>query len=287
MSLPKTLFIFFIIAIKELIFSDGAWAWGPAIHTVMSCNIIGSCSQILPGIASIIQAFPHEYIYGGISADFFIGKGQKKKKGHSHNWETGFKFLGEVNNEKEASYAYGFLSHLAADVVAHNYFVPGMIHRVSNWKRIGHIYSEAVADKYVDPLYIKIAKDVLNMDHLDCDKLLQSMVVRNSYGLMAKKHIYTQSVKISDYLFCLPAFSDRDRNSAYNVEDEYMDYMIGLSFRLVKDLLSYPDSSTCLSHDPIGSENLRLASQNGIFSKLFNNRQPAYQFPIDQDLLEL
>jgi hypothetical protein len=162
-----------------------------------------------------------------------------------------------------------------------------MIHRVSNWKRIGHIYSEAVADKYIDPLYIKIARSVLTMDHLDCDKLLKSTVIRNSYGLRAKKHIYTQSLKLSDYLYCLPAFSEREKTSPYNVEDEYLDYMIGLSFRLVKDLLSYPDSSPCLSHDPIGSDSLRLASKNGIFAKLFNNRQTVYQFPVDQDLLEL
>lgn len=287
MFLPKILIVLSIFIFKELIYADGAWAWGPAVHTVISCNIIGSCSQILPYIASIIQAFPHEYIYGGISADFFIGKGQKKKKGHSHNWETGFKFLSEVNTEREAAYAYGFLSHLAADVVAHNYFVPDLIHRVSKWKRIGHFYSEAVADRFVDPIYLKIVKDVLDMDHIDCDRILKSTAVRNSYGLRAKKHIYTQSVKISDYLYCLPVFSDMEIGSTYNVEDEYMAFMIELSFKLVKDLLSYPESSACLSHDPIGSDNLRMARENGFFSQLFNNRGPLYQFPIAQEFLEL
>jgi hypothetical protein len=287
MFLVKTLIFLSIIILKELMFSDGAWAWGPAIHTVISCNMLGSCSQILPAIASIIQSFPNEYIYGSISADFFIGKGQKKKKGHSHNWETGFKFLGEVNNEKEASYAYGFLSHLAADVVAHNYFVPSQVQRVSKWKKMGHIYSEAIADRFVGPIYLKIVKDVLSMDHIDCDRLLKSTVVRNGYGLKTKKHIYTQSVRISDYLFCLPVFSDMETNSSYNVEDEHMAFMIELSFKLVQDLLSYLDSSTCLSHDPIGSDNLRLAGQNGIFSRLFNNGQLPYPFPIAQDLLEL
>jgi hypothetical protein len=287
MFLLKILIVLSIIILKELISADGAWAWGPAVHTVISCNMIGSSTQILPAIASIIQSFPHEYIYGGISADFFIGKGQKRKKGHSHNWETGFKFLSEVDNEKEAAYAYGFLSHLAADVVAHNYFVPDLIHRISKWKRIGHFYSEAVADKFVDPLYLKIAKGVLAMDHTVCDKLLKSSPVRNSYGLKTKKRIYSQSVRISDYLYCLPVFSDIEISSSYNVEDEHMAFMIELSFKLVKDLLSYPDSSACLSHDPIGSDNLRLAGQTGFFSRLFNNRQLSYQFPIAQELLEL
>ena len=222
-----------------------------------------------------------------MSADFFIGKGQKKKKGHSHNWETGFRFLSEVKNDKEASYAYGFLSHLAADVVAHNYFVPDLVHRASTWKRMGHIYSEALADQSVDPLYLKIAMDVLAMDHSVCDKLLRSASVRNGYGLKTKKRIFKQSVKISDYLYCFPVLFDKERNSPYNIEDEYMAFMIELSFKLVKDLLSFPDTSACLDHDPIGSDSLRLARQNGIFSRIFNNNQPFHQFPIARDLLEL
>jgi hypothetical protein len=83
-------------------------------------------------------------------------------------------------------------------------------------------------------------------------------------------------------------FSDLEINSSYDVEDEYMAFMIELSFRLVKDLLSYPDSSACLSLDPIGSDSLRLARQNGFITRLFNNnREASYQFPIAQELLEL
>jgi hypothetical protein len=287
MFLTKILAVLFIIALKELIYCDGAWAWGPAVHTIISCNILESCSQILPAIASVIQPFPNEYIYGAISADFFIWKGQKKKKGHSHSWETGFKFLQGVSSDKEAAYAYGFLSHLAADVIAHNYFVPDLIHRTLRSKRIGHFYTEAVADRFINPLYLKIAREILSMDHHDYDKVLRLSTVRNRYGLRARKHIFTKSVKISDYLYCLPVFYDRGKGQPYNMEDERLAFMIELSFRLVKDLLSYPDSSACLSYDPIGSDNLRLANQGCILSKLFNNRQSSLQFPISQELLEL
>jgi hypothetical protein len=287
MFLVKILIVYFIITLTELIFSDGAWAWGPAVHTVISCNILESSAQILPAIAAVIQSFPNEYIYGAISSDFFIGKGEKKKKGHSHNWETGFKFLEETGSENEAAYAYGFLSHLAADVIAHNYFVPDLIHRTSRWKRIGHIHSEAVADRSVDPAYLKIARDILSMDHLDYDRLLRSSEIRSRYGLRVKKLIFTQSIRISDYLYCLPVFYGRERSLAYDIEDVNMAFMIGLSFRLVKDLLSYPDSSACLSYDPIGSDNLRLANRNTILSKLFNNRRSSFQFPIARELLEL
>ncbi|MFC1867217.1 zinc dependent phospholipase C family protein [Thermodesulfobacteriota bacterium] len=287
MLILKVLVSLTIFVLVEMIFSDSAWAWGPAIHTVISCSILDRVGQILPAIASIIEVFSLEYIYGSMAADFFIGRGYKKKKGHSHNWETGFRLLHEAKDEKEAAYAYGFLSHLAADVVAHNYFVPDLIHRVSTWKRMGHIYSEAVADKFVGPLYIRIAREVLNMEKLDCDKLLKSAVRRSRHGLKTKRRLFTQSVKISDYLYCLPRIPLTSKNSRYRISSEYLAFMIGLSYRLVNDLLSHPDSSPCLSHDPIGSQNLSLASQNGVISKLFNNKHPTYQFPVDQELLEL
>ncbi len=285
MFLVKMLIVFFIITLTELIFCDGAWAWGPAVHTIISCNVLESCAQILPAVASVIQAFPNEYIYGAISADFFLWKGQKKKKGHSHNWETGLNFLQGVSSDKEAAYAYGFLSHLAADVIAHNYFVPDLIHRTLRSKRIGHFYTEAVADRFVDPLYLKIAREILSMNHKDYDSVLRLSAVRNRYGLRARKHIYIQSVRMSDYLYCLPVFYDRGKGRSYR--DERLSFMIGLSFRLVKDLLSYPDSSACLSYDPIGSDNLRLANRGRILSRLLNNRKPSGRFPIARELLEL
>jgi hypothetical protein len=127
MLIFKVIFFFCISVIVQLILAEGAWAWGAAVHTVMACRILDEVGQVLPFIARIIQLFPYEYIYGSLAADFFVGKGQKKKDGHSHNWETGFRLLEEASDDREAAYAYGFLSHLAADVVAHNYFVPNLI----------------------------------------------------------------------------------------------------------------------------------------------------------------
>jgi hypothetical protein len=222
-----------------------------------------------------------------MAADFFIGKGQKNRKGHSHNWDTGFRLLREAGDERDAAYAYGFFSHLAADVVAHNYFVPDLIHRVSNWKRIGHLYSEAIADYFVGPFYMKIARDILSMEQLDCDHLLKSAVGKSGNGLRARRHIFTQSVKLSDYIYCSPPMILLNIGFRYGISGEYINSMINISYRLVKDFLTNTDSSPCLSYDPIGSQNLRLAHRKGIFSKLVKISRPASRFPVDQELLEL
>ena len=283
----KVMFFTSISLLFQLIFTEGAWAWGPAIHTVIACRISDEVSQILPIIARVIQSYPLEYLYGSLAADFFVGKGQKNKDGHSHNWETGFRFLNGSRDDREAAYAYGFFSHLAADVVAHNYFVPKLIHRTSTWKRIGHLYCEAKADYFVSPLYTRMAREVLSMGELGCDDLLKSAVGKRRNGLKARRHLFTQSVKLADFLNgSQPIFLVKG-GSRYQISHEYLIFMINLSYRLVKDFLTYPDTSPCLTYDPIGSQNLRLASRNGILSKLFNIPHPIYRFAVDQELLEL
>ena len=287
MSIFKVIFSLSVFLLFQLVFAEGAWAWGPAIHTVISCGVLQDITQISPAIARIIQSFPAEYIYGTLSADFFVGKGQKSKEGHSHNWETGFRFLSEVKDYREAAYAFGFFSHLAADVVAHNYFVPTLVHNASTWRRMGHLYWEAKADNSIDPAYIRIAREVLSSDQLGCDDLLKSAVGKSRNGLKARRHIFTQSVKLSDFISYSQTILSGNKEPRYQISHDFLLYMIKLSYRLVKDFLTRPDSSPCLSFDPIGSQNLRLAFRSRVMSKLSNSPRPIHRFHVDQELLKL
>ena len=287
MFLVKILFFLIVSLLYQLILTEGAWAWGPAVHTVIGCTILDQLSYILPPVARVIQLFPLEYLYGSLSADFFVGKGQKHKDGHSHNWDTGFRFFEGAGDDRETAYAYGFLSHLAADVVAHNYYVPKLIHSVSTWKRVGHIYVEAKADQSVDPVYTRIARDLLTREELGCDELLRSAVRTSRNGLKTRKHLFTQSVKLSDFLNGSQPLGPVRKGTRYQISPKYLNSMINLAYRLVRDFLTNTESSPCLSYDPIGSRNLRLATRNGIFSKLFNLPRPMHLFDVDQELLKL
>jgi len=283
----RVFLLFCVTFLLELIFSNGAWAWGPAIHTAVSCRILEDIPTILSSVSGIIRAFPLEYIYGSLSADFFVGKGQKKKEGHSHNWETARRLLSEAKGERDAAYGYGFLSHLAADVIAHNYFVPNLVHQVSKWKRMGHLYWEAKADYSFAPFYMRLARDLLSAEKLGCDELLKSAVGKGKNGLRTKRHIFTQTVKLSDFLCGSPSVSLVNRGSRYQISPEYLSSMVGLSCRLVGDILAHPESSPCLSYDPIGSRNLKLAGQNAILSRIFDIPRRSYLFRVDQELLEV
>jgi len=284
----KVLLFFVIFLIYHLLKVDNVLAWGPAIHTVLGFRILTETDQILPAIAIILRSFPLEYLYGSLAADFFIGKGAKNKKGHPHNWETGFKMLAEAKDHREAAYACGFLSHLAADVVAHNYFIPNLILTASSSKRMGHLYWETMADHVVNPDYIRTARDLLSMDHLSCDHLLRAAAGKRSRAIKARRQLFTQSVKFSDFLCQSQQKLNVVMGIRYRISTEYLAKMINLSFSVVKDFLKHPESSPCLEHDPIGSRNLRKAGRGAILLKLFNvPRRPVARFKVDKGLLNI
>jgi hypothetical protein len=274
---------FLVIFLSVLV--EDVWAWGPAMHTAIACRILQDGTAILPAIAGIIQSFPREFVYGSLAADFFVGKGTKPRKDHSHNWQTGFRLLRKAKSDREAAYAYGFFSHLAADVIAHNYFVPNLVHQVSIWRKMGHFYWEAKADHSVGPAYINIAKEILSENELCCDALLQAAVGKKHNGLKTRRHIYTQTVKLSDLLSNSVYMTLINLGTRYRIAPSYLIFMANLSYELVKDVLSRPYSSPCLSFDPIGSRNLQLAGRFAVLSRLLDIRRPRHEFKVAQELL--
>jgi hypothetical protein len=267
--------------------AESALAWGPGVHTLAALTVLNEVTYTLPEIARIITAFPREFLYGSLAADFFVGKSRISEEDHLHNWDGGFRFLEESRDDWEASYAYGFLSHLAADVIAHNFFIPGLINSSQNRPRRGHIYWEILADHLLGSPYLKIANQVLSMDHAWCDERLFAMNGKSRNGFKAKKRIYTHSVKLSDYLYETQHLLFNGRAARRHSFHRYLASMVRTSCRLVRDLLNHPESSPCLLYDPMGRRNIRLAKRDRLLNRLFSMNRPSRRFSIDPQLLEL
>ena len=71
-----------------------------------------------------LRAFPYDFLYGSIAADTSIAKKYAAVGRHSHSWAVGFDILDRARDDALKAFSYGYLAHLAADVVAHNAFVP-------------------------------------------------------------------------------------------------------------------------------------------------------------------
>ena len=267
--------------------AEDALAWGPGIHTVVALSVLNDLGAILPSIARVITAFPLKYIYGSLAAYSFIGKSKTRESRHPHNWEGGFKFLAEAEDDGDAAFAYGFLSHLAADVAAHNFFVPNLIDNNPGIGTRGHIYWEARSDHLLGADYLRIAQNVMNMDHRACDEFLYLSTGRKRKGLKAMKHLYMKSVKISDFLCANRPMMFSRRMIRSEAFHEHLAFMVGLSCRMVKHFLKHPYSSPCLMYDPMGKHNLRLAKRRRLSSTWFNSSHAVRNFTVDQELLRL
>ena len=287
MFFMKFMVLLGVSGMVQLICAESALAWGPAVHTVTALSTLDDVGLLLPSIARIITSFPLQYLYGCLSADFFIGKTKKANATHLHNWEGGLTLLGRAGDDREAAYAYGFLSHLSADVVAHNIFIPNLIKSFPMRRQIGHLFWEIKADYLVGPGYIKTARDVLSMDHQGCDAQLTLIAGKGKNGLKAKKHVFMQSVKVSDYFYATHHMLFEGKLERWQVFHDYLTFMLHLSCCIVEDFLKNPGQSTCLSYDPMGRRNLRLAKRQKSFMRPYKIRRPTKQFTIRQELLEL
>ena len=108
-------------------------------------------------------------------------------------------------------------------------------------------------------------------------------------GLGARKLVYTQSVKISDHAYTTHHIVFPDRVVGRHRFNEYADFMVGLSSRVVTGFLKFPETSPCLSHDPMGIRTLALARRNkkSLAARWLNMRRPVRSFGEDSSLLEL
>ncbi len=282
-------FVVFLVvyAIIQFIDAANAFAWGPGVHTAIALSSLDSATLLLPAIARVITSFPIEYIYGSLSADFFIGKGKRKRSKTPHAWEGGFKFLSQAVDERETAYALGFLSHLAADVVAHNFFIPNLLSAYPGRGKMGHLFWEIRSDYLIGPDYTRIARGVLDMDHQICDDLLKLVAGRRKKGFKAKKRFFAEIVKFSGRLHTTHDLFLGGNAVRWRHFHGYLAFMFDLSQSLVNDFLKHPESSPSLLHDPMGRRNLLLAKKRSAFPRLRRIPPPVRRFDVDEDLLYL
>ncbi len=111
-------------AVAILAWPSDAQAWGPLAHLNFSAQALGNLGAVQPSIRMLLQDFGNEFLYGSLAADIVVGKNMARYLYHCHNWRVGFNVLKQAKPGGEQAFALGFLAHLSADTVAHNYYVP-------------------------------------------------------------------------------------------------------------------------------------------------------------------
>ncbi|GAB6888151.1 zinc dependent phospholipase C family protein [Desulfothermus okinawensis JCM 13304] len=266
MSKNKFFLIFLLLAI---LFPINAFAWGPGFHLSLGLYVFDNLNLLLPNVADTIIKFPYHFLYGCISPDVLIGKGKKISKAPSHNWNTGFKLL-QSESIHVKSYAFGYLTHLASDVIAHNYFIPNMLQLFKlNRGKVFHVLIEGIIDRSLNT-NPDILNDLMKSNFKEIDLLLIKTIKNKKSTFKIKKMIFKKGVSLN---FTKPLNRSNKLNGGLIEKKlygswDYVQDMFKLSKKSAIEILNKQNISDLKNYDPMGFKNLGLAKKsNKIFFK--------------------
>ncbi len=252
-------FTIILTALFIVLLPGDSFAWGPATHLDIGWKILSNTHGLAAPIKLLIDSFPYDFLYGNISADIVVAKNLVKEHKHCHNWRVGRKLLEKAESDSQRAFSYGYLSHLAADTVAHNLFIPEMMVRSFSTSIHRHIYWElrfdALAKRSVWNLPEKIAKSV----HRDNDMLLNSVIEGTPLPFMANKRIFSSVLnlhKVESWHKMIDTLSAR---SVWALHKEDKAKWFKLALEMVEGMLTDMDNAKCISMDPTGKKNLASA----------------------------
>jgi hypothetical protein len=248
-------------ALLVLATPDTLWAWGPTTHAWLSSQVLGNL-QLLPLVVrEILGAHPYSYLYGSLSADITLAKRYVHYSRHCHNWSVAYEILDRAETARLQAFALGYLSHLAADTIAHNTFVPRLLVSTPLSSNLGHTYWEYRFDAELDDRYLKLAREVVTMEHSEEDELLETVLTQAFFSFQTNKRIFQRLIHLSNQerwhnLWVRMADASRWELSDVEVGD-YGDFASGY----VRDFLQRGAASLSQTLDPTGSERLALAKK--------------------------
>ena len=144
--------------------TETVWAWGPATHIGLGSTILGELCVLPAGVAWILRRHAAAFLFGNIAADVVFAKRWSRVKQFCHHWRTGFRLLDQAADDRTKAFAFGYLSHLAADTVAHGKFVPRQIVVSGSRVSFGHLYWELRADGLESDVNWRLLKNLLADD---------------------------------------------------------------------------------------------------------------------------
>lgn len=252
-----------------LLLPGTACAWGPGAHMVTGNWVLQNLAVLPSLVAEPLMKYPGLFLQGCLSADIFIGKGSKAKKGHSHNWESSLALLERAKNPAQKAYAYGYLSHLAADTVAHNVFVPRLLPIAPGNGKIAHVYLEMQADRLLDwdrDDALSVFRERKSAASL---ALLRTTLNKNSVQFGLQSRLFRGSIALGGSGMWRKGLTAVDKLFPEHVRRAYLEGLLVTATRAVTDVLKNGSASPVLTLDPIGAKALADAvkrrSKQGLF----------------------
>ena len=256
-----------------LLFPDNAYAWGPATHLHIGIEVLRYLSALKEAPGGLLLNYPYAYLYGCIGADIIFAKGLAKLHEHSHSWHVGLDVLEEASSPSQRAFAYGYLSHLAADSIAHNYFIPEQIIKTYATKTLRHLYWEVRFDTHARKGCCSLALDVARSHSPENDELLEKVVRRTLFSFRTDRKIFHSLLVLNRMKQWQKMLATLSTTSAWKLSPQEVERYNRRSVISSLDFLTHHVHASCLLMDPMGKDillsakcvrkNLRILSKKG------------------------
>ncbi len=267
-----------------MLFPFHLYGWGGVAHYYFGQLILENAGLISSTAAAVIVEYPYDFLYGLLAADIIIGKKYTTWENHSHNWEVAFSLFTLADREYKVSFVWGYLSHLAMDVIAHNFFLPEMFIRYYHGKMRNHSYWEMKFETcFPDSVWLSIRK-VEKGAHREDDEVLRAGLKPTLFSFAINRRLFdllSLQRRVRAWKNVIRRISTR---SIYKIPEDRRDFYINRSVDAALDILENGENAFITSLDPTGRSSIRNGFQ--IKRKLRELRDIAGEEVVNSLILE-
>ena len=237
-----------------------AFAWGVGVHLSLGSCILAAPDLLPASLQALLASQPKAFLYGCVAADITLGKKFTHYLDHCHNWRVGNQILKQARQEGPAAEAcaYGYLTHLAADTIAHNYYVPIKLSTTFNTVLHNHAYWEIRAEFGISDNVWELAEELSKRDNRDLDQMLSQIISKTIFSFNTNKQLFNSMMLVSRLQRWHKVLQTVAKRSKFTLEDtEHSEYLL-LGVEAINGILGDPDSPYW-NADPTGDRALTAA----------------------------
>jgi len=237
-----------------------AFAWGPITHIVHGSTILANLTSLPEALQAVLAAHSERYLYGCVGADIIQAKAYTRSLAtHCHSWPVAWKLVESAETDAELAFAWGYLTHLGADIVSHNHFVPSSLLRSFDARTANHAYWEARADALQRRMYWQRVREVLRGGYEDCDALVERVVQHTLFSFRTNKRIFDSLMALHKFDRWQALVASVNRRSRYELERETVERYNDVCVASAMDLMINRERSFTQEQDATGREMLERA----------------------------
>jgi len=251
-----------VLFVAILLVPEPASAWGPISHLAHGSDVLRSFTTLGVGLQQLLEQYPLHYLYGCVGADITVAKKYTRAmQAHCHSWPVGWQILAAARTDAERAFAYGYLTHLAADVYSHNHYVPTQLIVSFRARTLRHIYWEARFDAMQPARYWSLLRRLRRHEFPECDALVKRVVARTLFSFRTNKRIFDSVLAFHDWNNWARLIREHSTRSRFPLPAAVVHRYHAACVANATDVLARGKRASCQAADPTGLEALTLAKR--------------------------